>query len=210
MKYNHNTLRERLRQIAFLNKGIKIIFNDEREEVVPCIFNYSRFLVDVERLEDDPLENEGRGILYSNVNGYQRKYLDRNKCEELLALRKDFLDSISRELTDTTLLIDCHSFNNEIAKDVDICIGFNEDWSKPDDNVIIGITSIFAAAGYKVKFNNPYSNSITPKSDSLYKSIMIEVNKKIYLRNNNEINVDTLYAPKLSNTIKKVYDFVLS
>ena len=28
--YNHNTLRERLRQIAFLNKGIKIIFNDER------------------------------------------------------------------------------------------------------------------------------------------------------------------------------------
>ena len=30
--YNHNTLRERLRQIAFLNKGIKIIFNDEREE----------------------------------------------------------------------------------------------------------------------------------------------------------------------------------
>ena len=39
---------------------------------------------------------------------------------------------------------------------------------------------------------------------------MIEVNKKIYLRNNNEINVDTLYAPKLSNTIKKVYDFVLS
>ena len=127
-----------------------------------------------------------------------------------MALRKDFLDSISRELTDTTLLIDCHSFNNEIAKDVDICIGFNEDWSKPDDNVIIGITSIFAAAGYKVKFNNPYSNSITPKSDSLYKSIMIEVNKKIYLRNNNEINVDTLYAPKLSNTIKKVYDFVLS
>ena len=186
------------------------IFNDEREEVVPCIFNYSRFLVDVERLEDDPLENEGRGILYSNVDGYQRKYLDRNKCEELLALRKDFLDSISRELTDTTLLIDCHSFNNEIAKDVDICIGFNEDWSKPDDNVIIGITSIFAAAGYKVKFNNPYSNSITPKSDSLYKSIMIEVNKKLYLRNNNEINVDTLYAPKLSNTIKKVYDFVLS
>ena len=31
-KYNHDTLRDRLRQIAFLNKGIKIIFNDYRIE----------------------------------------------------------------------------------------------------------------------------------------------------------------------------------
>ncbi len=29
--YNHQTLRDRLRQLAFLNKGIRIVFNDERE-----------------------------------------------------------------------------------------------------------------------------------------------------------------------------------
>lgn len=29
--YNHDTLRDRLRQIAFLNKGIRIVFHDERE-----------------------------------------------------------------------------------------------------------------------------------------------------------------------------------
>jgi putative restriction endonuclease len=28
------------------------------------------------------------------------------------------------------LLLDCHSFPSELS-DVDICIGFNEDWSKP-------------------------------------------------------------------------------
>ena len=31
-EYNHETIKERLRQIAFLNKGIKIIFTDERYE----------------------------------------------------------------------------------------------------------------------------------------------------------------------------------
>ena len=30
--YNHDTLRDRLRQLAFLNKGIRLIFCDEREE----------------------------------------------------------------------------------------------------------------------------------------------------------------------------------
>ncbi|MEA5026867.1 MAG: DNA topoisomerase (ATP-hydrolyzing) subunit B [Erysipelotrichaceae bacterium] len=30
--YNHDILRDRLRQLAFLNKGIKIIFNDERRD----------------------------------------------------------------------------------------------------------------------------------------------------------------------------------
>lgn len=30
--YSHDVLRDRLRQIAFLNKGIRLVFNDEREE----------------------------------------------------------------------------------------------------------------------------------------------------------------------------------
>ena len=30
--YDHDTLRDRLRQLAFLNKGIRLVFNDEREE----------------------------------------------------------------------------------------------------------------------------------------------------------------------------------
>ena len=41
--YNHDTIRDRLRQIAFLNKGIKIIFTDlrmENEKKVTEIFHY--------------------------------------------------------------------------------------------------------------------------------------------------------------------------
>ena len=39
--YSHETLRERFRQIAFLNKGLKIIFEDERQEnKKPLIFHY--------------------------------------------------------------------------------------------------------------------------------------------------------------------------
>ena len=30
--YDHETIRDRLRQLAFLNKGIRLVFNDEREE----------------------------------------------------------------------------------------------------------------------------------------------------------------------------------
>ena len=38
--YNHTTLEDRFRQIAFLNKGIKINFNDLREEFKPITFYY--------------------------------------------------------------------------------------------------------------------------------------------------------------------------
>ena len=41
VEYNHDILRDRLRQLAFLNKGIKIIFNDERkDEQKPLTFHY--------------------------------------------------------------------------------------------------------------------------------------------------------------------------
>ena len=43
-EYSHNTLRDRIRQLAFLNKGIRIVFIDEREDrnngEVECDFLY--------------------------------------------------------------------------------------------------------------------------------------------------------------------------
>lgn len=199
-----------------INQAIKdtdwhtdFLFQDNsNKKVVPCVFNYSRYYVDVERLVDDPLEKDGRGILYTDINGHKRTFSDSIK-QSLLFVREKFLNNMCNEITNDTLLIDCHSFNNEVAPNVDICIGFNRDWSKPDEETIDGIIKIFADAGYKVGINTPYGNSITPKEDNGYKSIMIEVNKKLYLRNGIEINIDTIYAPRLSSTIKKVYNFVL-
>ncbi|MBQ0020951.1 MAG: N-formylglutamate amidohydrolase [Bacteroidales bacterium] len=185
------------------------IFTDtNNKSVVPFIFPYSRFIVDVERLENDPLESEGRGIVYKNIGSFARTTDDSYK-QHLLEMRKDYLDRIADEIDSETIVIDCHSFNNELAKDVDICIGYNDDWSKPDKETIDNIVSIFESAGYRVAINRPYSNSITPKDSKDYKSVMIEVNKKLYLRNGIEINIDTRYAPRLTSTIKKVYNSLL-
>lgn len=198
-----------------LNKAIKdtdwhtdFIFHSDRDNVHSVVFNWCRYVVDVERLENDPLENEGRGIIYSGDDTFERNVTNK-ATNVLLEMRNRYLNYISRFITEKTLLVDCHSFNNELAPDVDICIGYNEDWSKPEQETIDGIVKIFTDAGYRVAINNPYSNSLTPKAKREYKSIMVEVNKKLYLRNGIEINVDTKYAPKLQNTIKKMYDFVL-
>lgn len=185
------------------------LFNDySNDKVVPCVFGYSRYYIDAERIINDPLEKEGRGILYTEVNGFKRTFNDEIK-QLLMSVREKYINELSRKITSDTLLIDCHSFNKEVAPCIDICIGYNDDWSKPDKETIDGIVKIFEGAGYKVGINYPYSNSITPKEDNGYKSIMIEVNKKLYLRYGFEINVDTRYAPRLTHTIKKVYDFIL-
>lgn len=204
-KYNAN----------LLNKAIKdtdwhtdFIFHSDRDNVHSVVFNWCRYVVDVERLQNDPLEKEGRGIIYEGIDGFERNLKDKNRWM-LMELRQRYLQHISHFINEKTLLLDCHSFNNDIAPDVDICIGYNEDWSKPDDETIKGICKIFTDAGYRVGLNRPYGNSLTPTTDCKYKSVMIEVNKKLYLRNGIEINVDTKYAPKLQNTIKKVYDFIL-
>ena len=66
--------------------------------------------------------------------------------------------------------------------DVDICIGFNEDESKPDQSVIELAVNHFEDMGYKVRVNYPYSRSETPACDFPYHSLILEINKRAYLR----------------------------
>ena len=40
---------------------------------------------------------------------------------------------------------------------------------------------MFEKSGYRVALNNPYSGSITPPADFPYKSVMIEINKRVYM-----------------------------
>lgn len=79
------------------------------------------------------------------------------------------------------LLIDCHSFPSEMNRNIDICIGFNEDRTKPSQSTIEYIYSTFERVGYRVGVNEPYSNSISPNCRFAYQSIMIEVNKQVYM-----------------------------
>ena len=77
-------------------------------------------------------------------------------------------------------LTDWHSFPEDMG-DVDVCIGFNEDWSKPDKELVEWAANLVEENGYLVGINDPYSNSEAPVCRFAYQSMMLEVNKRVYL-----------------------------
>lgn len=175
------------------------------DNIIVHRFEYSRFCVDVERLMDDPLTEIGQGILYTRFDNMKRN-LSEYSILKLMGLYWTYIDGISSTIGPNDIVIDCHSFpdmNNEYA---DICIGFNEDFSQPSDECIKSIVSIFMEHGFSVTLNIPYSNSITPKNSKDYKSIMIELNKRIYL-NGNELRSD---AYKVASALNRIYKTLLS
>ena len=156
------------------------LFHGYRSENVKTIrFPYSRFIVDAERLWDDPLEQHGQGIVYKQFDGYTRTVPEENK-KQLLGLWHWHQERLRDNLCEGAMLLDCHSFPSEMS-DVDICIGYNEDWSKPNKATIELAVSLFEDSGYKVGINEPYSNSETPDCPFTYQSMMLEVNKKAYM-----------------------------
>ena len=156
------------------------LFHGYRKENIRTVrFPYSRFIVDAERLWNDPLEAEGQGILYKQFEGYSRM-IPQEYEEHLLNLWHNHQERLRHNLCPDALLLDCHSFPSEMS-DVDICIGYNEDWSKPNKETIELAVNLFEDCGYKVGINEPYSNSETPDCPFTYQSMMLEVNKKVYM-----------------------------
>ena len=156
------------------------LFHGYRSEKIRTVrFPYSRFIVDAERLWDDPLEQHGQGIVYKQFDGYTRTVPEENEAQ-LLGLWHWHQQRLRENLCEGALLLDCHSFPSEMS-DVDICIGYNEDWSKPNKGTIELAVSLFEDSGYKVGINEPYSNSETPDCPFTYQSMMLEVNKKAYM-----------------------------
>lgn len=182
------------------------LFDQHKQGVVSVKSIFSRFVVDCERLINDPLEAQGQGILYTDYDGNTRM-INEDERTRLMAYYTQHHDRLRSELKQGSLLIDCHSFPSELA-DVDICIGYNEDWSKPDDTTLMLVRDKFIADDYRVAFNIPYSNSISPKTTFTYPSLMIEVNKRCYM------DEDTMRltpkADKLRNTINDIYTMLLN
>lgn len=187
-----------------------IIFASPRPEVESVVFPYSRFYIDVERLENDPLEEKGQGILYTQYEGNGKTFtrvVPEDQRAYMLELYHSHHRKLSEAVEDDTLIIDCHSFPSELS-DVDICIGLNDDDTRPDDNFINAIVKIFTIWGYKVAINTPYSNSIAPKTDKSYKSMMIELNKRTYMENlSHKINMYS--SPAMMSAIQEVYSLAL-
>ena len=166
------------------------------EIIIPIVFDTCRTLVDVERMCNDPLECRELGITaYRLLRGKDGGNIVRIDDEEDIRYMKKYLDhqhKLAHLLVDhpNSLLIDCHSFSSRPTilqpdasknEDVEICIGFNEDSTKPSDDVLTEVTEHFRERGYKVSLNVPFSNSKTVETPASYTSLMIEVNKAIYM-----------------------------
>ena len=114
------------------------------------------------------------------------------------------------KLKGNVLLIDCHSFSslpnrlNQNPPDIDICIGYNsDDDTKPNDVALGKIIHHFKSKGYKVGINTPFSNSKTFHVPTDYHSVMIDLNKRLYM--NEETLEKTDGFDKLKDDIQSVY-----
>ena len=177
-----------------------IFVPDDRPGVKSITADYSRFVVDVERLEGDPLDDIGQGIVYTQFNRIKRA-LNEEERLGMMAYYYSYIKQLKGLLNEHSLLIDCHSFPSDMSE-ADICIGVNDDWSRPTDFVIELVSEVFKQAGFRVNINQPYSNAMAPQMDFEYDAIMIELNKRIYM------NEQTLELMESSNKIRTSLDIL--
>ena len=195
---------------------------DEEWEVIHSVeFPYCRLYCDVERLINDPLEENGLGVSYRrwipSASGHGQTYRSFGTKEQAFKLFADYHARVKKqmvELGSDLLLIDCHSFSSlpnllcSNPPDIDICIGFNDDATCPNKVVIGNIKQHFASRGYKVGINMPFSNSKTFEVPVEYHSVMIEVNKCLYM--NEQTLEKTDGFDQLKADIQSLYDKLLN
>jgi len=199
------------------------LFKPESEfsRIDVIVFPYCRLHCDVERLIHDPLEKKGLGIYYTrNTPDGARKWGRRiDSQKRYLRYHHRVVETLidkSHALSDGLLLVDCHSFsslpnllNANPPQDIDICIGFNEDETKPNDMMIGKWLHYFITKGYRVGINKPFSNSKTfdVPGGNKYHSVMVEVNKRLYM--NEETLEKTDGFLQLHNDIQGLYKMLL-
>lgn len=160
--------------------------------------DYSRFVVDLERYLDnskEPMATRGMGYLYNSLidgKAFDRRIFGDNAYfTEYYKHKHAQLKQAIERIGNGAILLDLHSFNPfPLACDMDkrpnrpdICLGFNEDETKPEDSILQTLQEHFEDNGFKVAFNTPFSGAMTTDTQTKYKSLMIEVNKKCYLEN---------------------------
>ena len=184
------------------------LFATSNENVTSVVFPYSRFVCDAERLDNDPMEAEGQGILYRQFSGFKRGMLTMQESDFLYLQRKQHLDAVRSQLTPDSLLIDCHSFPSDLY-DCDICIGHNSD-DTYDEHLVNLVKRQFEKSNYKVAVNKPYSNSLLPETGFIYKSLMIEVNKRVYMTRIGTLNPSSRQWKRWFGCINSIYNTILA
>ena len=166
---------------------------------VEVVFKHSRFLVDVECNKDN--------MIYPCFNEYTRLVTD-ELIERCMNLYNEHHKRLTEAINDSTIVIDCQSFPSDVCNEVDICIAFNNDNTKPSNETLQTIEDIFKSHGYKTALNYPYINSITTDSSNDYHSLKLAVNKRCYMDEQNiSLNADHY---KLTATLNSVYHTLLN
>lgn len=160
-------------------------------------FKYSRMYCDVERYLDDSKEEMskyGMGVLYTkDSNG--KEFVNRGATKKwAIDSYREHHDKLDNMVSDILkkkgecFIIDLHSFSDEFVykmfnkkNNPDICIGINK--NNYNKKILVETISHFKKYGYTVKINYPYSGSIIPNRFPEVNSMMIEINKRVYLSN---------------------------
>ena len=218
-KYTWNDLDDEERLLIDYYTDELFIPKDESTQISSVVFPYCRLYCDVERLVNDPLEKEGLGIRYRwglTEHNERDTFFCFSKINEAYELYINFHADVSKKLVnmgDGTLLIDCHSFSNlpnrlnSNPPDIDICIGYNDDETCPNKVTIGNIIQYFKSKGYKVGVNTPFSNSKTFEVPTEYHTVMIEVNKRLYMKE--ETLEKTEGFMRLKDDIQSLYKILL-
>ena len=191
-----------------------ILFAPYVDGVETVFAKLSRIDLDLERLIGDPMENYGQGIIYTkSKNGLSERTLPIEETVRRTLLFVEHHAKLSTLLQpENAILIDCHSCPNDFSEagnaagePVDVCLGFNDDSTRPSDEIIELARRTFTDAGYSVGINTPYSNSLIAHPNR--PSLMIELNKRIYMNEKTlEINPS---ADKVNRVLNELYGEIL-
>lgn len=154
----------------------------DNPQVRSVVGRISRFDCDLERLEHDPMESVGQGRLYTRSMSGATRHVSQDRATRWVRAWEDYRAAIRFAAFDCPrpLLLDCHSFPSMLAPEVDVCLGFNDDASRPGEWLLERTAAVFSRAGLRVSFNTPYSNALRPDGyDGV--SLCIELRKGLYM-----------------------------
>lgn len=175
----------------------ELFYHPQAEQVV---FPYSRLWCDVERFRDDSQEimtSKGMGVVYTY--GATGNPIRKATAKDAEQIKKDYYDphhAKFNELTNRCLsaagrvvVVDCHSFPgrrlvHEFSDNrPDFCLGTDE-FHTPKA-LVASIQSYLENRGFTTLINDPYEGTMVPsisfQQNKNVKSIMVEVNRDLYL-----------------------------
>jgi N-formylglutamate deformylase len=168
----------------------------EHDQFDRLVFPYSRVYCDVERFENDPLDERGNGIYYTKcLDGRDLRREDEDEKSKVIKLYKDhhleFTNIVNQYISyfEKITIVDAHSYSDEQArymgknKTPDFCIGC-DDFHTPK-KMVDWIINHIKINGFTYEINDPFEGTIVPtffyQKNKNVQSIMIEVNKRLYL-----------------------------